>query len=214
MITSSGCVCPNFFCPCCTIIQLLIKKFEAALLRIDGTQWAWHLRPAGDCQHPGRLHPPPGLWPAGQGPGPCPQEGMSNGHLSLMRSEPPEGHRSPCYWIALGVKSPFSVDFESLGSAYIRCSEVLYEVFIQTQTGKACPAPGSLWEAGFLGSWRTPPRLNWTKDEPQEVGIQSVRKWNDKTPGLLHRRSQLGAHRESFTLLGILWKCDSEPLFF
>lgn len=92
------------------------------------------------------------------------------------------------YWIVLGVKS-FSVDFESLGSAYIRCSEVLYEVFIQTQTGKACPAPGSLWEAGFLGSWRTPPRLNWTKDEPQEVGIQSVRKWNDKTPGLLQ-----GAH--------------------
>ena len=214
MITSSGCMCPNFFCPCCMIIQLLIKKFEAALLRIDGMQWVWHLRPAGDCQHPGRLHPHPlGALISLSGTWTLSPRGMSNGHLSLMKSEPPEGHRSPCYWVVLGVKSPFSVDFESLGSAYIRCSEVLYEIFIQTQTGKSCLAPGSLWEAGFLGSWRTPPRLNWMKDEAQGVGIQSVRKWNDKKPGLLHRDLKLGAHRESFALLGILWKCDSEPLF-
>lgn len=123
---------------------------------------------------------------------------MSNGHLSLMRSEPPEGHRSPCYWVVLGVKPPFSIDFESLGSAYIRCSEVLYEIFIQTQTEKACLAPGSLWEAGFLGSWRTTPRLNWMKDEAQGVGIQSVRKWNDKKPGLLHSRPEVRSLQGEF----------------
>lgn len=77
-----------------------------------------------------------------------------------MQFEPPEGYKCPCHWVVLGVRSPFSFDFESLGSVYAGCSEVLYKIFIQTKTGKACQAVSSLWNAGFLGAWRTPLRLS------------------------------------------------------
>lgn len=41
-------------------------------------------------------------------PVPCPRAQMSNRHLSLMWSEPPQGYRYPCSWVVQGTESPFS----------------------------------------------------------------------------------------------------------
>lgn len=93
-------------------------------------QWAWNLFPTEDV----RLDI-------------CPQYG-----LKLYKATDV---------LAIGLlraKSPFSLDFESLGSVFGGYPEVSYKIFIQTKTGKACQVVSSLWEVGLLGAWRKPLR--------------------------------------------------------
>lgn len=178
MIKALAASAPNFFCPCCLIIQLLIKKFEAALPRIDGTQcmasktsWTVSILAASRA-----LISQAGTWTLSLKWG-CPMDTCPWWGLSLLKATV-EVLAIGLYW-ELNLLSPSRLWV--LGLRYIRCSEVLHEIFIQTNRRTACLAPGSLWEAGFLGSLRTTARLNWMKDEWLWGWVQSVEemKWQE-----------------------------------
>ena len=86
-----------------------------------------------------------------------------------------------------------------------RYSEVLYKIFIQTQTGKPAGLSAASGRLVFLVPGGKLPGLRPNDRSAQEAQIQSLRKWHDRKRRLLHHRPEVITSRWEWTPLGIIY---------